>query len=275
MKPTARILPRLTTIAISVIVVAAIPVTFVPPVFMQQQGGNYTLNPSLVSGGGGSSSNASTNITGTIGQAVLGSSSGGSFSLNAGFWQSSSPCSAPTITSQPSNQTVCERASASFSVTATGTGLTYQWRKNSTNLGGATSPSLTLNNLAGGDAGSYDCVISATCGSSVTSNVATLTVNIYSLSSSGQSFPSAGGTNTLTVLVGGSCAWTAVSNAGWITITSGGTGSGTGPVNYRVLADTGAARTGTMTIAGLTFTVTQASPTAVTLISLNASAYDK
>jgi hypothetical protein len=54
------------------------------------------------------------------------------------------------------------------------------------------------------------------------------------------------------------CAWTASSNASWITITSGGTGTGDGRVGYLVLANVGGARTGTLTVAGQTVTVTQA-----------------
>jgi len=260
---------------LAVWVVALIGIAvFVPPVFVQQQGGNYTIDPSLVPGGGGSSSSATTSVVGTIGQGIVGSSTGGSYSLNAGFWQAASPCAAPTITSQPTSESGCEHASASFSVSATGAGLTYQWRKNSTNLSGATSETLTLNNVVAGDAGLYDCVISNPCGSSVTSNVATLTVSTYSLSLPGQSFPSAGGNSSVNVLVGGACAWTAVSNSGWITITGGAAGPGNGAVNYTVGANTGGARTGTMTIAGLTFTVIQAAPTFVSLISLSASSYE-
>ena len=253
---------------------AGLMASFSLTALMQQQGGNFTLHPSVIPGGGGASANGPTSLAGTIGQGVLGSSTGGSFSLVAGFWQASSPCAAPLITSQPSSQTACERASTSLSVSATGAGLTYQWRKNSTNLTGATSETLTLNNVGAGDAGLYDCVISNPCGASVTSNAATLTVSTYSLSLPGQSFPSAGGNSSLNVLVGGACGWTAVSNSGWITITGGAAGSGNGAVNYTVGANTGGARTGRMTIAGFTFTVIQAAPTAVTLISLSASAYE-
>jgi hypothetical protein len=53
------------------------------------------------------------------------------------------------------------------------------------------------------------------------------------------------------------CGWTAVSNNGFIRITAGASGSGTGTVTYRVDKFNGASRTGTMTIAGHTFTVTQ------------------
>ena len=55
------------------------------------------------------------------------------------------------------------------------------------------------------------------------------------------------------------CAWNAGSNVDWITITSGSSGSGDGTVDYSVEQNVGPApeRTGTATIAGKTFTVTQ------------------
>ena len=53
------------------------------------------------------------------------------------------------------------------------------------------------------------------------------------------------------------CAWTATANVGWIAIVSGNSGTGNGSVTYAVSDSGGNARTGTMTIAGKTFTVTQ------------------
>jgi gliding motility-associated-like protein len=82
---------------------------------------------------------------------------------------------APVISAQPADRTLCAGTSATFSVTATGTGLTYQWRKNGFNISGATGSSYTLNNIVSGDAGSYSVVITGTCGTA-TSNAATLTV---------------------------------------------------------------------------------------------------
>ena len=53
--------------------------------------------------------------------------------------------------------------------------------------------------------------------------------------------------------------WTAASNASWITVDSpAASASGSGQVAYTVAANTGAQRAGTLTIAGQTFTVTQA-----------------
>jgi len=55
-----------------------------------------------------------------------------------------------------------------------------------------------------------------------------------------------------------SCTWTATSNDTWITINSGSSGTGSGTVNYSYAANTTtSARTGTMTIAGQTFTLNQ------------------
>jgi Concanavalin A-like lectin/glucanases superfamily/Divergent InlB B-repeat domain/Immunoglobulin I-set domain/Immunoglobulin domain len=80
-----------------------------------------------------------------------------------------------SITAQPQSKTVNVGASASFGVTATGTSLSYQWRKNGANLGGATSPTLALNNVQAADAGNYDVVV-ANAVSSAASSPATLTV---------------------------------------------------------------------------------------------------
>jgi len=80
----------------------------------------------------------------------------------------------------------------------------------------------------------------------------------YSISSTSQSFGSSGGSGIVGVTAQSGCNWTAVSNASWITITSGASGSGNGTVSYTLAADTTAStRTGTMTVAGQTFTVTQ------------------
>ncbi|MBK7432944.1 MAG: right-handed parallel beta-helix repeat-containing protein [Chitinophagaceae bacterium] len=80
------------------------------------------------------------------------------------------------ITTQPASQSVCTGANVTFTVVASGTGLSYQWRKNTVNIGGATNASYTLTGVAAGDAGNYDVVVTGTCGTA-TSNIATLTIN--------------------------------------------------------------------------------------------------
>jgi len=81
----------------------------------------------------------------------------------------------------------------------------------------------------------------------------------YSINPTSAFFGPAGGTGSVSVTAGTGCAWTATSNALWITITGGSSGSGVGTVNYSVAAYTGKPRkrNGTMTIAGQTFRVRQ------------------
>jgi len=82
----------------------------------------------------------------------------------------------PTITNQPSSQTVLIGSTVTFTVAASGTQpLSYQWRRNNFNIGGATSPTLVLNNTQVSNAGSYTVRISNSVGS-VTSLPAILTV---------------------------------------------------------------------------------------------------
>lgn len=97
---------------------------------------------------------------------------------------------APAITSNPSNITLCVGSNHSFSVAATGTNPTYQWEL-STNGGtiynplanggvysGVTTSSLTLTGItAGMDTYRYRCVVSGTCPSPATSTGAILNVN--------------------------------------------------------------------------------------------------
>ncbi|TDD75178.1 immunoglobulin domain-containing protein [Flavobacterium caseinilyticum] len=89
------------------------------------------------------------------------------------------------ITAQPlTTQTLCSGSTATFSVSATGSGLTYQWRKGTTNLSntgnitGVTTATLNLSNLATSDAGSYNVIVSGAspCGP-VASSTAALIVN--------------------------------------------------------------------------------------------------
>jgi hypothetical protein len=80
----------------------------------------------------------------------------------------------------------------------------------------------------------------------------------YSLSSTSRSFGGGGGASSVSLLTQEGCNWTAKSNASWISITSSLSGSGSARINFSVTQNTTSAnRTGTMTIAGQTVTVTQ------------------
>jgi len=86
-------------------------------------------------------------------------------------------CIAPAISVQPLAATdLCSGASLNLSVTATGTPLNYQWKKNGNNLLGQTASSLQLAAVSANDAGSYTVTISNACGT-ITSSAAVVTVN--------------------------------------------------------------------------------------------------
>jgi hypothetical protein len=78
----------------------------------------------------------------------------------------------------------------------------------------------------------------------------------YGVTASPTSFQAAGGTGSATVSTGATCAWTAKADAGWLSISSGGSGTGNGIVAFTVApnGDT-TVRTGTLTIAGQTVSV--------------------
>jgi hypothetical protein len=81
----------------------------------------------------------------------------------------------------------------------------------------------------------------------------------YAINPSSQSIGAGGGAGSaVSVTTAAGCAWTATTTDAWITVTSGASGSGNGAVNFTAAANTGPARTGTITIAGQTFTVTEA-----------------
>ncbi|MBF0345476.1 MAG: VCBS repeat-containing protein [Nitrospirae bacterium] len=83
--------------------------------------------------------------------------------------------------------------------------------------------------------------------------------NSYTIAPTSQNFPYSGGSDTVSVTANAGCGWMASSNASWITITSGSSSVfGSGTVSYNVAANASTSpRTGTMTIAGQTFTVSQ------------------
>ncbi|MGI8991213.1 MAG: TIGR03790 family protein [Bryobacteraceae bacterium] len=81
----------------------------------------------------------------------------------------------------------------------------------------------------------------------------------YNIGSPGQSFGATGGNGSVAVSAGPGCAWSASSNAGWLTISDGGSGGGNGTVAFTVAANgSSVSRTGSLSIAGRTFTVAQA-----------------
>ena len=93
------------------------------------------------------------------------------------------PCTAASITGQPASVTVTAPAPASFTVTAAGSGLTYAWSFNGSPIAnggayaGATTATLSIDPTSAAVAGTYAVTVSASCGTPVTSENVTLTVN--------------------------------------------------------------------------------------------------
>jgi len=88
------------------------------------------------------------------------------------------PPVAPSITTQPASATVTAGQTATFSVSASGTSpLSYQWQKNGAVLSGANSNSYTTPVTTTTDSGEKFTVTVSNSAGSVTSSIATLTVN--------------------------------------------------------------------------------------------------
>jgi len=83
----------------------------------------------------------------------------------------------PVIVTSPTSISVIAGASASFSVTASGTStLTYQWRKNGTAISGANLATYTITSASFSDTGvNFSVVVSNAAGSAISGN-ASLTV---------------------------------------------------------------------------------------------------
>src|SRR2546423_26799 len=92
---------------------------------------------------------------------------------------SNSPApSAPSISTQPTSQTVTSGQTATFSVAAMGTApFTYQWKKNSVAISGATSSAYTTPATTSYDNGAQFTVVVSNAAGSATSSAAMLTVS--------------------------------------------------------------------------------------------------
>lgn len=154
---------------------------------------------------------------------------------------------APAITTQPVNSTLCAGSASSFSVTATGSGLTYQWQlsvtgcagtwANITNgapYAGSTTATLSINPTTAAMNGyAYRCVVTGTCSPAATSGCGLLTVNtpINITSQPAASATCAGTQTSFTVGATGTTPtyqWQESINGGgaWNNITNGGVYSG-------------------------------------------------
>lgn len=146
----------------------------------------------------------------------------------------------PAVSAAPQSATLCVGGSNTFSVTASGTAITYQWQISTdggatwTNIAGATTSSYTVSAVTTGMNGNrYRCVVSGTCNPAVNSAAAILTVNTPVAITAQPSTQSVCATGTISFSVtatGTSPAyqWQESTNGGtsWTAITNGGVYSG-------------------------------------------------
>jgi len=97
--------------------------------------------------------------------------------------------------------------------------------------------------------------VSAGCSSSTHPTCA------YTVSRTSVSLPPGGGSDTVAVMTSPSCTWAAASNAGWLTITSGASGTGNGTVAFSAGASGTVGRSATLTVAGQAIAVSQGAQT--------------
>jgi hypothetical protein len=80
------------------------------------------------------------------------------------------------ITVQPFNRVVCTGGATTFSVTAIAPGtINYEWRRDGFPVANGNGPTLIISNASAANIGTYDCVLTSSCGSTTTS-AATLQV---------------------------------------------------------------------------------------------------
>jgi len=176
---------------------------------------------------------------------------------------------APTISTQPTNQTVTAGQTATFTVVAAGTApLSYQWQKNGVNVAGATSASYTTPVTTTSDSGSTFAVVVSNTAGTVTSAAATLTVNAAAVAPTITTQPTnqtvtAGQTATFTVVAAGTAPLSYQWQKNGVNVAGATSASYTSPIT--VTSDSGSTfrvvvsnTAGTVTSAAVTLTVNAA-----------------
>ena len=201
------------------------------------------------------SASANPNTSARTGTITIGSQT---FSVN----QAAAPC---TYALAPTSQSVVASGGTGSTAVTAPTGCAWTGVSNNTSW-------LTVTSGASGS-GNGTVAFSASANPNTSARTGTITIGgqtfsvnqaasacTYALLPTSQSVVAGGGTGSTTVTTLAGCAWTGVSNnTGWLTVTGGASGSGTGTVAFSASANpTTSARTGTITIAGQTFSVNQA-----------------
>jgi hypothetical protein len=146
----------------------------------------------------------------------------------------------------------------SLSVSGLPAGLTASFGPASITAPGSSTLTLTAGSTV--TAGTYNLTVSGVNSSTTRTGSIAVTITqpancTYTVSNNGFRSVSGGYQSTFTVTAPAGCAWTSVTNTSWVTIQTGATGSGNGTSNVFVAA--GSRRSGSLTIAGYTYTITE------------------
>jgi Viral BACON domain/Putative binding domain, N-terminal len=182
------------------------------------------------------------------------------------FLFSSTPCS-PTL-GAPTASAAVGGGTGSIAVTA-GAGCTW------TAVSKATWITVT-SGASGSGNGSVGYSVAANTGASGRTGTITIAGQVFAITQAGTSctytvsaatvsVSAAAGLSSVTVTTTTGCTWSATSNVAWAVITNGNGRSGNGALNFSVTANSGGSRTGTLTVAGKTVTVTQSAPPTFTV----------
>ncbi len=173
-----------------------------------------------------------------------------------------------TLVSMTGNNWTCSANSCTRSDALTG-GFTYDAITVTVNVSAsASSPQVNMASVSGGGSASAAASDSTIIGSGSSCTYTLMPPPPMS------PVPSGAGSGSVSVATNTGCAWTASSDSPWLTITAGSSGSGNGTVDYSVAANTATtARTGTLTIAGIAFPVTQLAPTLLTVSSTHTGVF--
>ena len=111
-----------------------------------------------------------TQLPGTITEDIAGNARVIVVGLDIGA-NENDPNACSPITQQPVNATACLGGNASFSVTASGSNLSYQWNFDGSPISGATSAALNITDVQASDLGNYTVDVTASCGSATSTAV--------------------------------------------------------------------------------------------------------
>jgi len=178
--PPAPVAPVITSQPASQIVTVGDPATFTvaasgTPAPTYQ----WRKNGANISGATGTTYTIASTSTADAGTyTVVATNSAGSATSTGAVLTVNPVATLPVFTNEPVSQTVTVGQSVTFTITASGVPApTYQWKKNGTDIGGATGATYTIASAALMDAGTYTVLATNSAGSA-TSAGATFTVKV-------------------------------------------------------------------------------------------------